>query len=246
MSPVEHALTGMLASTLAASAWPGPLRGRGRWIAWTTIGAMAPDLDALSLLFSHRIYFGSAWYSHRQFLHSIFGCAFLAMLLPALVTALGNPGRDERARILGVGSRAVFAGGLIHLLGDLPTPPGPWGGLPLFFPLPIRVGGWGHLGWVNAVIFYFLAAAALAVAGLTVARRAVSGAARGWLRGAAAAVAAVALVGTVWFAAISRYEGFNQWRAWQSRFIPAIWVDGFYHAGRFAAVFWEREVVRLP
>ena len=86
MSPAEHALCGALAGTLAACAAPGPLRGRGRWVLWTAAGALAPDLDAASLLFSHAIYFGGAWYSHRQFLHSILGCAFLALLLPALAT----------------------------------------------------------------------------------------------------------------------------------------------------------------
>ena len=247
MSPVEHALSGVLASSLAASAWPGPLRDRGRWVLWTTIGVLCPDLDAVTLLFNHNVYFGSAWYSHRQFLHSILGCAFLAMLLPSVVTVVRRRDApiEECARILKIRARAIFAGGLLHLLSDLPTPPGPWDGLPIFFPLAFRAGGWSHLGWVNAALFYFLASAALAVGGLAIAHRSAPAAARAWLRGAAGAVAAMAIGGTVWFIGVSHYESFDQWRAWQSRFIPVLWVDGFYHTGRYAAVLWQREVLRV-
>ena len=248
MSPVEHAFTGTLAGTIAACAWPGPLRGRGRWIAWMTIGAMGPDLDAVSLLFSHRIYFGTAWYSHRQFLHSILGCVFLAMLLPSLVVSVRGkgPAPDARARVLRVGFRACFAGGLLHLLGDLPTPPGPWGGLPVFFPLGIREGGWSHVGWYNAVLVYLLGTAALAAGALLLAYALAPERPRVWLRAGAASVAALALGATLWFAAISRYEDMAQWRAWQARFVPAIWIDALHHTGRFAAVFWQREVLRVP
>ena len=248
MSPVEHALTGALAGTIAVCAWPGPLRGRGRWIAWTTIGALAPDLDSISLLFSHRIYFGSAWYSHRQFLHSILGCAFLAMLIPSLAATLFGRRMDGAARagFLRVASRALFAGGMVHLAGDLPTPPGPWGGLPVFFPLGIRLGGWSRIGWVNAALAILLGTAVLAAAALLLAHALAPDRARPWLRAGAAAVSALALAATVWFGAVSHYENFTQWRAWQARFVPAIWIDAIHHTGRFAAVFWQREVLRMP
>ncbi len=248
MSPVEHALTGALAGTIAACAWPGPLRGRGRWIAWTTIGALAPDLDSLSLLFSHRIYFGSAWYSHRQFLHSILGCAFLAMLIPSMAASVIGRGMDAatRAGVLRVASRALFAGGILHLLGDLPTPPGPWGGLPVFFPLGIREGGWSRIGWVNEVLIYLLGTAGLAAGALVLAYALGPDRARPWLRSGAASVASLALATTVWFGSVSRYENFAQWRAWQARFVPVLWVDALHHTGRFAAVFWQREVLRVP
>ncbi len=248
MSPVEHALTGALAGTIAACLWPGPLRGRGRWIAWTAVGALAPDLDSASLLFSHRIYFGTAWYSHRQFLHSILGCAFLAMLIPSVTAAIFGRRLDPAARagFLRVASRALFAGGLLHLAGDLPTPPGPWGGLPVFFPLGVRLGGWSRIGWVNAALAILLATAALATASLLLAHALAPDRVRPWLRGGAAAVAGLALSATIWFGAVSRYESFTQWRDWQARFVPGIWIDAIHHSGRFAAVFWQREVLRGP
>jgi membrane-bound metal-dependent hydrolase YbcI (DUF457 family) len=248
LSPVEHALTGALAGTIAACAWPGPLRRRGRWIAWTTIGALAPDLDSVSLLFSHRVYFGSAWYSHRQFLHSILGCAFLAMLIPSMAAAIFARRLDRvtRAAFLRVASRALFAGGMVHLAGDLPTPPGPWGGMPVFFPLGVREGGWSRIGWYNAVLIYLLGTAALAAGALLLAYALAPDRARPWLRAGAAVVAVLALATTVWFGAVSRYENLPQWRAWQARFVPAIWIDALHHSGRFAAVFWQREVLRMP
>jgi membrane-bound metal-dependent hydrolase YbcI (DUF457 family) len=262
MSPAEHALCGALAGTLAACTAPGPLRGRGPWVFWTTAGALAPDLDAVSLLFSHAIYFGDAWYSHRQFLHSILGCAFLAVLLPSLASFARRTGslarlaphrglksaRAPTARETSgkVAARAVFAGGLLHLLGDLPTPPGPWGGLPIFFPLGMRAGGWSRIGWINAALVYLLSAAALAAGALLAARVRAPSRWRPRLRAGAGGVAALALAGAVGFAAASRYESFAQWRAWQARFVPAAWIDALHHSGRWAAVFWEREVLRAP
>ncbi len=248
MTPPEHALTGALAATLAAAAWPGAIRGRGRWVAWATAGALAPDLDALSLLFSHTTYFGFAWYAHRAFLHSLAGCAALAMLMPALLAAAGfGRARDPalRARAVRTGAMSAFAGGLIHLVGDLPTPPGPWGGIPLFFPLPARFGGWSHLGWVNAALFYLLGAAALAAGALAAAHSLSPRAGRPWLRASLAGVAGLALAGTVWFTSISRYEGPAQWRLWQARFIPVVWIDALHDAGRGATVFWEREILSV-
>ncbi|MDP3937743.1 MAG: metal-dependent hydrolase, partial [Deltaproteobacteria bacterium] len=169
MTPPEHALTGALAGTLLVYGLPGEPERRLSLVAWVALGALAPDVDALSLLFSHATYFGSAWYSHRVFFHSLAGCAVLAAVLgvalPALFASLRTtspirpPARPvpSVARVL-----ALFAGGLVHLAGDLPTPPGPWSGIPLLFPLPGRFGGWSHLGWVNAVLIYLLGAAALA------------------------------------------------------------------------------------
>jgi hypothetical protein len=141
---------------------------------------------------------------------------------------------------------AAFGGGVIHLAGDLPTPPDPWGGIPLFFPLAARFGGWSHLGWVNEALFYLLGAAALAAGALAAAHHLSPPAGKPWLRAALAAVAGLALVGTVWFASISHYEGPAQWRSWQARFIPVVWIDALHGVERGAAVLWEREVLSLP
>jgi len=251
VTPPEHALTGALAGALLAYGLPGEPELRLPRVAWLTAGAVVPDLDALSLLFSHSSYFGAAWYSHRGFLHSIAGCALLALLLPALVRALRSrvgaappAGRPP----LAVAASAVFVGGLVHLAGDLPTPPGPWAGIPLFFPLTplaVRFGGWSHLGWVNAALLYLLGAAVLAAGTLAAARSVAPPRVRPWLRAGVVGVAALALGGTVWFAAISRYEDFDQWRLWQARFIPLVWIDAVDDLGRPASVFWDREVLPL-
>lgn len=246
MTPIEHTLCGALAGSLVAYGCPGPPRGRHHWIAWAAVGAAAPDLDAISLLFSHATYFGKAWYSHRAFLHSIAGALFLAMLLPALYAAFrrgGSTTQEGRRRWLYSSAAALFGGALIHLLGDLPTPPGPWDGLPLFFPLPFRVGGWSHIGWVNAALIYLLAAAALAVAALAAAYRLAPPAIAPWVRGTLVGVTVLAFAGTLWFGGISTYRDPEQWRLWQARFIPIVWIDMLHGAGRSAAVLWEREVL---
>ncbi len=250
MTPPEHVLTGVLAGTLLVYGLPGEPERRLPLVAWVAIGALAPDVDALSLLFSHATYFGSAWYSHRAFFHSIAGCAVLAAVLgvalPALLGSLRSATRlPPPARPVSTLSvvLALFTGGLVHLAGDLPTPPGPWSGIPLLFPLTARFGGWSHLGWVNAALIYLLGAAALAAAALAAARTLAPAELRPWLRAGVAGVAALALGGAIWFASISRYEDFAQWRRWQARFIPLVWIDALHDLGRPASVFWDREVL---
>jgi len=48
----------------------------------------------------------------------------------------------------------VFIGYTVHFLGDLPTPPGPWGGINLFWPSKEMSGGWGLIWWHNWYIIY--------------------------------------------------------------------------------------------
>ncbi len=246
MSPPGHALSGLLAVTAAVYALPGTPEGRHRLILWAVFGSLAPDIDAVSLLFSHDTYFGLAWYSHRGFLHSLAGCALVAMLFPRILHSLrsrGSRGVPPGGASLRASALATFAGGLVHLIGDLPTPPGSWGGLPLFFPLPLRVGGWSHIGWINAALLYLLGAGALAAGALAAAHHRAPPAYRPWLRGCVIGVSGLALAGTLWFSAISRYEGTLQWRAWQARFIPVVWIDALHELGRPTGVFWEREVL---
>jgi hypothetical protein len=99
---------------------------------------------------------------------------------------------------------------------------------------------------VNAVPLILLGTAALAAAALAAAHRLSPPAGQPWLRGTLAGVAGLALAGTIWFTSISRYEGPAQWRLWQTRYLPAVWIDALHDAGRGAAVLWEREVLPVP
>ncbi|MDP3938965.1 MAG: hypothetical protein Q8R92_12645, partial [Deltaproteobacteria bacterium] len=86
--------------------------------------------------------------------------------------------------------------------------------------------------------------AALAAAALAAARMIAPAALRPLLRAGVAGIAALALGGAIWFASISRYEDLGQWRRWQARFIPLVWIDALHDLGRPASVLWDGEVMR--
>ena len=49
-----------------------------------------------------------------------------------------------------------------HLIEDLPTPDGPWGGIRLFFPSSVYVGGTGQIWWWNNYDIFLLCLSLLA------------------------------------------------------------------------------------
>jgi inner membrane protein len=126
-----------------------------------------PDIDAISLWskFDHtigallhlshsgnEIYFGKFWYSHHGFFHSIFAAAIFSLLIVSLNKLLL---KKENWKIYSRSKECLFILGisffsyLSHLIGDLPTPGAVWGGIRLFFPFEIYVGGYGTTWWWN-------------------------------------------------------------------------------------------------
>jgi len=87
------------------------------------IGAMLPDIDAVTNTLERGLYFSQNWYGHRNASHSILGTLILA-LLAAL------PMAGWLARRKGMAWRAAYSalvpcfwfGGVVHIVGDLFTP----------------------------------------------------------------------------------------------------------------------------
>lgn len=42
-----------------------------------------------------------------------------------------------------------FLAGTFHLLEDMPTPDNIWGGVRIFFPFEVYIGGWNYIWWWN-------------------------------------------------------------------------------------------------
>lgn len=169
MTPVGHCATGMAAGGVIA-----PLIHRFFKTSYRAlvviffISSILPDIDALSLLFSHRVYFGREWYSHHMAAHSVTGAAFFSLLLALLYLggAVGIRGAlnlfrkdkvllEYKTRKFCGAFLASMAGCLTHFLGDMVTPPGPWGGIALAWPWPGMYGGWSRLYWHNWKIIYY-------------------------------------------------------------------------------------------
>jgi inner membrane protein len=156
MDIVSHTLSGVAASTVVASFSQKKLPAKTLILVSGAVGGALPDTDALSIVIAKRvdIYIGNYWYSHHQFFHSILA-SFLFTFLIFGITAVGLFFSSKKTPPFHFWKQkfpyfiAFFSGFMMHLLGDLPTPGGPWEGIKLFWPLKINVGGWGKIWWWN-------------------------------------------------------------------------------------------------
>ena len=87
------------------------------------LGALLPDSDALMNLAGRGAYFSGAWYGHRNASHSIAGTLILAMIAGGPLAVWAR----WRARVAWhMAYRwlvpALWAGGLLHMVGDFFTP----------------------------------------------------------------------------------------------------------------------------
>lgn len=161
MDILIHTLSGALVGSLVGNVAKDKTVGQ-RFLL-VLVGAIAgalPDLDAISMWsgfdtsfgswFSlsesgRQIFYGKHWYSHHGFSHSLLAALALTLTFTGLRKAIFRMNfRKGMVYYL-----AFFFGYVSHLLGDLPTPPGSWGGIGLFYPLDEYVGGWAVTWWWN-------------------------------------------------------------------------------------------------
>ena len=180
MDILTHTFSGFACGTVVASLHQGSLFDKVCIVLAGSIGGCLPDLDAISLWsgFDHyigsvlslpsgrEIYFGKFWYSHHSFMHSLVGL-FSFILTFSLFIIL------RRSDQIKISSYHLFwlisfsSGYLLHLVEDLPTPSGSWGGINLFWPLSKYYGGTGEIWWWNNYdIFLIIIAVYLINAGI--------------------------------------------------------------------------------
>lgn len=158
MDIMSHTLSGAAVGALAGT-W-GQVSTKAKW-ALFALGAAAgalPDIDAISGWRRFKsvigvrlglestgleIYRGKLWYSHHAFTHSLLWCVCLFAVVFAAARLRSSTGWSFR-----LGVTASLAS-LAHILGDLPTPAGSWGGVALLFPSSHYIGGWGWAWWWN-------------------------------------------------------------------------------------------------
>jgi membrane-bound metal-dependent hydrolase YbcI (DUF457 family) len=152
MDIYTHAASGAVTGMLFAVASGRAGLSRRAAILCCTFGAVMPDLDAVSFglgAWGRRAYKGDHWYSHHQASHSLLGVVVLGLVVAAAWSWWRRRRDKPTALRQPVMAGCLSLGGVVHILGDLPTPAGPWGGLPVLFPLSERFGGWGHLWWFH-------------------------------------------------------------------------------------------------
>jgi inner membrane protein len=168
MDIISHTCTGLAVGTVVATISDFSWKKKGAIILLGGLGGALPDLDAISLWSKfdstigaflgldhsgRTIYYGKYWYSHHAALHSI-----LAPIVLICLVIIGKSFRNKTYSLVGVKSSilnrkyrylAFFLGFFFHLLEDMPTPSGPWGGVNLFFPSSNYIGGYGKIWWWN-------------------------------------------------------------------------------------------------
>ena len=168
MDIISHTFTGVAIGTVVATASNLSGRKKGWIILLGGIGGAIPDFDAISLWSKfdstigsvlglghtgRSIYYGKFWYSHHGALHSVFAALFLlfiAFLGIAMIRREYSFNAFKRRIIrYRYGCSSFLLGYLLHLLEDMPTPSGPWGGVNLFFPSKTYIGGYGKIWWWN-------------------------------------------------------------------------------------------------
>jgi hypothetical protein len=177
MDILTHTLSGIAVGTILVNFTRNGYFEKIPIVLFSGLGAAFPDIDAISLWskfdgtfgkffgLAHtgrEIYSSKLWYSHHAFFHSLSaGFLFALLIMAGLYLVRLYLGTDKslwsfiRKHIFVL--VAFLAGDLMHLLGDMPTPSAVWGGVNLFWPLHVYIGGTGKIWWWNNYdIFLFV------------------------------------------------------------------------------------------
>jgi hypothetical protein len=167
MDILIHTLSGTATAAFIATLSNSNTKGKMFMVLLGAFAGALPDIDAISLWakfdgtfgkwlhLSHtgnQIYFGKFWYSHHGFFHSFFAAALFGLMFISIRNVIYSKEKwayylkEKQTRLLFV---AFFFSYVSHLAGDLPTPGAVWGGIRLFFPFEIYIGGYGTTWWWN-------------------------------------------------------------------------------------------------
>lgn len=161
MTPYSHAFTGFAVGFMLAPLTQQGGVSRRQTVILSTLGALAPDIDAIWLFINKANYTSRAWYGHHGATHSILGALLLGSLLAAVFFMIesgisrflkkdsaGVLQKDVAWKGLLIMAGVACLGALLHLPGDLVTLSGIWGGLPLGWPfVEVRTPALGLLPW---------------------------------------------------------------------------------------------------
>lgn len=244
MMTLNHGLSGLVTQRLLHPALKrySPLSSKAMGWAFF-LGAMLPDADIISRLESRRTYFSGVWYGHRELSHSLLGTLLLGLIAAALsyLPLCGNirwrafipwlggnrnaEGTKAAAPLYELNWRTdrflwlagcYWAGGLLHILGDLFTPGMK---MPVFWPLEVSFGGWAHIGWFSSYLLWiFVGALVLEMGALGIARW--SPTARRNLPLVVWVIYTIAVFRWVDFLVGSRYTSNEQWHAYHETLLP--------------------------
>jgi len=182
MDILTHTLSGFAVGTIFAGRSTGTWRTKTAIILFSGLGGALPDIDAISMWsgfdavfgrlfgFEHSgrvIYSAKFWYSHHGFMHSLLAAVLFALLIGLLFWLFSR--RERNSSLLDVFQKkklmlfGFMSGFVVHLLQDMITPAGSWGGVRLFFPHEIYIGGTGDIWWWNNYNLFLVVVAVILI-----------------------------------------------------------------------------------
>lgn len=170
MDILTHTLSGIAIGTVISSFSKKGFGEKLIIIAMSGFGGALPDFDAITL-WSHfdnvfgkilglhhtgkEIYFSKFWYSHHAIFHSILASIVIALFIGLTIFLLKKVFSKKSDNILSEYKDnflilfGFICGFIIHLFEDMPTPSYVWGGVNLFWPSRLYIGGTGDIWWWN-------------------------------------------------------------------------------------------------
>ncbi len=182
MDILTHTLSGLAAGTVMAGFSSGNWKSKTGIMLFSGLGGALPDVDAISMWSKFDgtfgkffgleesgrvIYSARHWYSHHSFMHSLlaaFVFAILIWLLFYIIQGRGSKRRESLGKVFYEKQLLLLgfiSGFIIHLVQDMITPASSWGGVRLFFPSTVYIGGTGNIWWWNNYNLFLIVVAVL-------------------------------------------------------------------------------------
>ncbi|WP_430935087.1 metal-dependent hydrolase [Saccharicrinis sp. 156] len=165
MDILTHTLSGMAVGALVANQINGSVYKKMGILTAGTIAGAFPDIDVITmwsgfdgtfgrwfgLEWTGREAFGAKlWYSHHAFFHSLFAAVLFGLLLGCIIILSKLPIKSSTNFKSTLPYVIAFTGGyIIHILEDMATPGGGWGGVAFWWPSKNYIGGLGEIWWWN-------------------------------------------------------------------------------------------------
>ncbi len=185
MDILTHTLSGIAIGTVISGFSGNGFTAKYKVIVFSAIGGALPDIDAISLWsgfdktfgkvfgLSHSgkdIYVSKFWYSHHGFFHSLLASLILAFVIGLIFYAIQKRSTNRRLwdslKVNVLILTGFISGFIIHLLEDMPTPIGAWGGVRLLWPSKLYFGGTGDIWWWNNYDIFLIVASCILMNGL--------------------------------------------------------------------------------
>ncbi len=176
MDIITHAISGIAVGSFIAGIQQQKAVNKAGILGISAFGAILPDIDAISLWskfdstignifqLEHTgkdIYTSKFWYSHHGFMHSVTVSLLIVFVIYTFFYFILKNKKSStfsefisKNRMLGM---AFCLGFFVHLIEDMPTPQGAWGGVNLFWPSKAYFGGYGKIWWWNNYDIFLIA-----------------------------------------------------------------------------------------